>query len=85
MDVKLYLNEEVIGEGSVLELVEGYKGATGYNVPGKIKIEMKTKLSSKLANSINVDNNITYKIKLDIVRDFNVGSVITGKISNKQE
>lgn len=85
MNVKLYYNDELVGEGIVIQLVEGKKMATGFNSPGEIQIQMTIQLSSKKVNNIIIDNDVVYKIDLDDIFDYNIGSIITGDIYRKRK
>jgi hypothetical protein len=85
MGVRLYLNERLVGEGRLIELVEGNRMQNGFNSPGEIKIEMTTQLSSKVADTVLIDNGTKYKIDLDDIFDYSIGSVIRGNIYNKRK
>ncbi|WP_234117535.1 hypothetical protein [Clostridium hydrogenum] len=85
MNVKLYLNGQLVGEGRIINLVEEQRMPSKLKFPGKVIIKMTTQLNSKIANSIIIDNDISYNIDLDDIFDYSIGSEISGDIYSKRK
>ena len=83
MSVKLYLNNNLVGYGECLEIIEGEKMKNKYNRPSKIKIQLTSDLEGRIANIIIIDDKIQYSIELDENLSYYKGDVISGYIFGK--
>lgn len=84
MNIKLYLNSKLVGDGKCIEIVEGRMMKNKYKQPSRIKIQLTSELEGRIANRIIIDNKVQYSIELDENLSYYKGDVINGDIYNKQ-